>query len=181
MSSNNSKIIDDISAWKAIVKDKWLLFDTCAINIIVDHKAYSIFETLKLLNVKNKYIHPISMELKNTNDPKLAAIRASVLDANDFESTVFDIQTFELADKIQFYLSNQGCRPSPIDLYLGATMAKYKQDSILVLTNNLKDFPKPLYERLGYIVVEGEKQSRLLAIVSLNKSELDKTDKIFKQ
>lgn len=158
------------SDWRETVRGRWLLLDANAVILIAEFGADSIFSELESLSVTSCHIHPVLLELRNTND---LAARIARMDMVKRYSVGLSFGTSELskADQVQLALP-PNCQPSAVDLYLAGTIARYSGNNMLLLTENLKDFPSPLFSREGYIVLQQNNKSRSLGLLSFNHSIL---------
>lgn len=161
-------VADDID-WKDFIKGKWLLWDSCALIKVIKYQAEDIFDTLAALKTLNLYIPPVQLELFATNDKQDSIKRAAAL------STYFDLIAFtnveiEKARKIQAVIGAI-CQPSPVDLFLAGTIARYNSSPYLV-TENTRDFPSPYFKKECFITLHDDKSTCALTILSIDKSKL---------
>lgn len=166
--------LESLSEWKDIVKNKHVLFDSDAIISLIEYEALSVFEVFKSLDVTNCYIHPVYTEILRTDKLSKRNFRQAIITNNDFAMLPLTINDFNKASQVQKWLSNTNCFPSPTDLYLSGKMAEFHHDRILLLSGNLRDFPFPLFNRVGGIVLQNNKQSRILSFLCVNHDELEK-------
>lgn len=161
----------EVKGWKSIVKDKWLLVDSDAIISIIAFNQEYIFDELKALNVSLLYIHPVLLELMNTNSPATKLQRSKLL--VDYDFTELSIKDTEMKSSAQIQRSLPlTCQPSPTDLYLGSIIAKHNEKDRLLLTANIRDFPLPLYTREGHIILQSDTNIKTLTILCLDASKL---------
>lgn len=78
----------------------------------------------------------------------------------------------DLAEKIQVAIGALG-QPSPADLYLAATLARYPTNRIALVTENVSDFPKPYFDRLSYITLESDNNACTLSLLTTSKSRFE--------
>jgi hypothetical protein len=121
--------------WREFLRDKWLLWDTCAIIRLIDYKAEDIFSDLNSLGVKSVYIHPVQLELLATADQK-QAIKRAVLMTQELTLIPFTIKELIMAKKIQAAIGSTS-PPSAVDLYVGATLANNNPDKMCLITQIL--------------------------------------------
>ncbi len=146
--------------WQKILDKKWVLIDSVAFNIMADYQASGLIKELQSI-ASCIYINPVLLEVMATDKKALLAPRLALFDL--CTELPFKRLKLEQARELQQDLYEIGVRPSPTDLYLGSLGREF--DNLYILTENTKDFPRPFFERVGYIVVETEKSSRLLSII----------------
>jgi hypothetical protein len=157
--------------WQKIVKNKWLIFDAGAIISIIEFGAEDLSDTFLKLKAKLTYIHPVLLELMNTDSTKSKIKRNEILDSYDFEMLALrEIET-KLAAQIQNSLPiNIKSKPSSTDFYLGGTLARYANSNAYLMTSNTKDFPKPIYTREGFIILHNNMLSVFRSLASIRVS-----------
>jgi hypothetical protein len=146
--------------WQSALSKKWLMLDSSAVNIIADFQASGIMQELQPV-ISILYINPVLLEVNATSKNTLVPARQALLRlCNELPFTRLDVNE---SKALQQELRAMDVRPSPTDLYLGAFLRQFA--NMLLLTENVSDFPTPHFERVGYIVIEGPKSSRLLTVI----------------
>lgn len=160
--------------WKQLVKNKWLIFDTDAVISLIEFNATDVLEKMKSSRVVFSYIHPVLLEIMNTDSEKKAIERSELLDRYDFIQLPLTKNETNLATKIQNSLPvNLKCQPSATDFYLGGTLAKYAESKkAFLLTSNTKDFPQPIYTRENFIILTNAQDVKCISIIGVNTKEL---------
>lgn len=166
--------ITEATSWKAVAAHKWVIFDADAIISIVAFSQEYIFDELKSLDVSFVYIHPVLLELMNTNSPTEKLRRSKLLVDYDFVEIPLTASELKHASEIQKSLPIKST-PSPTDLYLGAALARHHEEDRFLLTANIKDFPLPLYTRKGYMLLQNTTGVKLLTLLCLDKEMLVQT------
>jgi predicted nucleic acid-binding protein len=161
----------EIAGWKKVVPDKWILFDTDAIISILKFEQEYIFNELYKLGAKFVYIHPVLLELMNTDNPRQKLQRTKLLRDYRFLELPLHADEIKLAGQIQNSLPLK-CQPSPTDLYLGGTLARHPHENCLLLTANIKDFPMPVYKRKGHILLQSDQNVKVLSLLVIDKAQL---------
>lgn len=158
-------------SWKNIVSEKWVIFDADAIISILSFGQEYIFDELKALGVSFVYIHPVLLELMNTNSATEKLRRSKLLIDYDFVELPITINEVKLSNQIQKSMPLKST-PSPTDLYLGGTVARHNDEDRFLLTANIKDFPLPIYTRKGYVLLQNETSVKLLSLLCVDKKRL---------
>lgn len=161
----------EIISWKDVASNKWILFDTDAIISILAFNSTVILENMKSKKVKFLYIHPVYLELMNTNRATEKLTRSKLLLDYYFVNVSLNSKHFDLADVIQKSMPLKST-PSPADLYLGSVIAKFESNNALLLTANIKDFPMPLFKRLGHVLLQNDTNIKLSTLLSVDKKYL---------
>lgn len=156
--------------WHGFLKDKWLLWDTCALIRVIDYKATEVFEELAGIDVQNVYIHPVQLELLATADRRKAIERAATL-TESLIPIPFGVKELKKAREIQVAIGSTS-PPSAVDLYVGATLANNNPDKMCMITENIKDFPAPYFRQECYINLQDIRGSASLAILTFDKDSL---------
>lgn len=151
--------------WDTEIANKHLLFDTDSIIQILEYKAEKIFDVFTKNTITPCTIDPVTVELKNTNNPIEFAKRQNLI--NKYLETLPLIdKDFSNGKNIQTWLASQKIyKASPTDIYLGGKLAFFKHNNILLLTGNISDFPYPLYDRVNRIILQNEQHSCVLHIL----------------
>lgn len=119
-------------------------------------------------------IHPVYIELLQTDNSAESFKRQNILSKYEFLSLLLTKKDFDMASDIQKWLTqNRSFTASPTDLYLGSKLASFSKD-IFLLTGDLKDFPCPLYNRKARIILQNNKESKILYFLTFNHDELGK-------
>lgn len=160
----------EINPWQTIVKDKWVIFDTDAIISITAFKQTDVLEDLQKVAAGFALIHPVQLELLNTNSSTERLSRNKLLADFDFIELPLQNRHFEAATQIQASMPLSS-RASPADLYLGSVLIDHHDDR-LILTANIKDFPMPIYPRVGHILLQDDHKVKLLTLLSMDKSQV---------
>lgn len=162
--------------WKQVLKGKHLLFDTDALISILAFKAESIFEDFKALDTKNCLIHPVYVELRRCDKEAEIFKRLQIIKEEHFSILPLTKEEIGQTNLIQDWLSSRSKKPSVTDLYLGGFMARYShssQKNIILLSGNISDFIFPLFKREASIILQNDRQSKLLHCLSLNSDILE--------
>lgn len=159
---------------KAVLKDKWLLWDTSALIRIVDCDAEEVFGELVSMGLKeNVAIKPVVLELGATKDLRLRAKRAEYMDNYIGVTLPTDLDnTNDKTLQIQQSIPVSG-QPGAVDLMLASTLLRY-QASMLLITENVRDFPEPLFKKEGFVMVANAGQSFGLTVLSVDTTHLAK-------
>lgn len=164
--------IRSYTPWEDIIPNKHILFDT---NAVINIMFYESENILKVFDDKKAiccFIDPIGIELFNTDNPKIRIQRQEFLARNSFHKLPLDYVGLKKSSDIQAWLATQKIFPSVSDLYLGGVLGRFNQNSILLLTANIRDFPYPLFKREGYIILQNNKSCIILCLLSFNHEEL---------
>lgn len=161
----------EITGWKNVLQGKWVIFDSDAIVSILANKQQYVFDQLKSVCTGFLYIHPVLLELMNTNSSLEKLSRTKLLIDFDFVKLPLTKSEIDFATQIQESLP-LNCQPSPTDLYLGGSTAHYANGNTFLITANIKDFPMPIYTREGHIILQTDNSLKVLTILSVNKQEL---------
>lgn len=157
------------SNFDELAKGKWLLWDTCALIRAIDCDADSLMNYLNKLVAENVTIKPVILELGATKDQKLALKRMGY--AEKYISTILKTNLDVTGDKtseIQALLPRNS-QPGAVDLMLASTLAKYgANDKVLLVTENIQDFPEPLFVKKGFFMVSNDTKSYGLTLLSIN-------------
>jgi hypothetical protein len=151
---------------KKKIKDKNLLFDTCAIIDILKLGVEPLLKELKNNGCLFSVIHPIVVELSRTDQVQDRVRRLSILDQYEFmELSLNKIGLLEKAKELQEELHIYHCHPDPEDIYLGATIATTGRNDLFLLTTNHSDFPLPVYKREGNIVIQNNNRVGVISLL----------------
>ena len=151
------------------LKEKWILFDTSAIAQLIEHDAHDLWQVLEQHDITPCSLDLITLELLAHLDVTERARRLEAI--GKMPSLALSPQDSKVARKLQNELhavTSKGCKPSPTDLYIGAVAARFPTGKLLIATENIKDFPKPYFERLGYILFESKMQTKTVCIMRLS-------------
>lgn len=160
--------------WQEVVRGKWLIFDADAIISLIEFKATDLFAILTELDCKFVYIHPVFLELMNTDTPQKKLQRSVLLAENGFTQTPITRNEMDLSDRIQKSLPLRiKSKPSATDFYLAGSLAKYaaSQNAVL-LTSNTKDFPMPIFPRLGFINLQNDTDVKAVSILGVDMTQV---------
>jgi hypothetical protein len=163
MSIEKFQITEEV---KDSIKGKTLLFDSCVFVNLIKLDAISLLDRLKSLDCTLAYIHPVLIELLRTDRSQDRTKRLMLID--EYEFMLISLNKYGLYDKaqtIQEELHSVFCHPSPEDIYLGAALATIGISDMFLLTTNQKDFPIPIYERNGNIIIQDNKSVRLITLI----------------
>lgn len=159
---------------KKYLKDKHILFDTDAIISLCSYDSQDLLEVFNSISATNCFIDPILLELSSTNNPTEKIKRLELLYKYNFQQLPIDIKTFGFSKKIQdWQIGNRYFTASPTDLYIGATIARYDGGKVVLLTGNAKDFPYPLFKRVGHIILQNESSSKVILMIEIDLSILN--------
>lgn len=153
----------------AKLKHQWLLWDTCAIIRIAEIEGASVFEYLDQFYVRNATIRPVLLELFATADKRVAAERAVIVEQHMVSILPLNIDSKnDKTSEIQA-LMPRGSQPGAVDLMVGSTLAQYsKSGKRLMITENVKDFPEPLFQREGVLSITNEQRTASLTVLSVD-------------
>lgn len=161
------------SDWEKVVKEKWLIFDADALISIIAFGAEDLLDKLLKLDAKFAYIHPVLLELMNTDNAKEKLKRTSILGRCNFTQLPITAAETKHATTIQESLPiNIKSKPSSTDFYLGGVLAKYTQSNAFLLTSNTKDFPLPIFPREAFIPLFNDTDVKFISIISLDHTQL---------
>ena len=107
----------------------------------------------------------------NTNSATEKLRRSRLLAQYDFTELALTPDVVRSAGQIQESLPIKST-PSPTDLYLGGTVSQHHNESWLLLTANIKDFPLPLYNRKGYMLLQNNTNIKLLSFLCVDRAGL---------
>lgn len=155
----------------ALLKNKHVLFDSNVLINLLDDFDTGILDELKIINVVFCIIHPVFVELLNTNNPAKRTERQLVLSKYKFITLPLIKADFDYARNIQDWLSAKSCFPEPTDLYLGGVVSQYAPNLFLA-TSNLRDFPHPLFNRDSHAIIQNKNQAQIINFIRINKSLL---------
>jgi len=160
--------------WKQVVRAKWLIFDTDAIISIIEFKAEDLFNSLKRLGCTFVYIHPVLLELMNTDTVQKRLQRGALLSEHEFTQLNITQTERNLSNRIQKSLPlGVKSKPSSTDFYLGGTLAKYGQSqNAVLLTSNTKDFPMPIFPRLSFINLQNTTEVKAISVLGVDMSKV---------
>lgn len=157
--------IDNVFDWRKALKDKHLLFDTSAIMNIIQFEAIDLIEEMKANNVDLNTIEPVFIELLATDSDMRSLVRQSFIMENQFTFLPLMKRNFDDARILQAELRKLKSFPSPTDLYLGCLLEQYRSSGMLLITCDHKDFPEPMYTRMGQIILCNSKSFCVLSIL----------------
>lgn len=166
----------DLTNCSEILKNRHLLFDTDAIISIVSFNSTAAMDELAQAHVANCIINPVKVELIRNSRGKEGSKRAAFLSAYSFINLMPMMNIKSVEDhvgRIQQWMFRNDCDPSVTDLYLAAVLASYRNESLFLLTANLKDFPLPLFTRRSRIILESKKNLKVLSVLSFNHEALE--------
>lgn len=152
-----------------------LLFDTNAIIDIIDFDAKSLLDVFRdKYNLTFLTIDPVLVELYATKDHPTRTQRQFLISDYKFFTQPLTKQDLDVSREIQVWGSKNGCFPSPTDLYLASILHHYSKSSekVYLISRDLKDFPRPLFDRVGHIILHNNRSSNLLTLLSINTSQL---------
>lgn len=158
------------------LSQKWLLWDACAVNRIVEcGEEAAVFEELESAGIaENVTIKPVILETSATKDIKLAAKRLQCIDENiSLIKSNLD-QRHDATTNIQAAMPKES-QPGAVDLILGSTLAQYSRSgsgNMLLITENIKDFAEPVYNKIGMITVTNDFHTYSLTILKMDKSKI---------
>ena len=160
--TSNEKLLPNLNG-------KWVLFDTSAIAQLIEHDADDLWQVLEQHGITPCSLDLITLELLAHGD---VAERSRRLEAiGKMPSLALSPKDSGVARNLQNELhtvTSRDCKPSPTDLYIGAVAARFPVGTLLIATENIKDFPKPYFERLGYILFENKLQTKTVCIMKLS-------------
>ena len=172
--------LTNIKNWQSIVQNKWILFDSDAIIALTKNNTLGVFDDFQELGVICCTIHPVYVELLATKFSNERTIRQAIIDSNNFNILPLRAYQLEKSRNIQIYLERYECFPSPTDLYLAGMLATFKNNNkILLLTGDLSHFHSSIFNREAYLVLQNEKQCRVLCFLSLDNDSIWDLPRIF--
>lgn len=166
---NLRSYLHEFNNWQNCIRGKHLLLDTNFFIYCIQYEAQELLADLSSIVDTNgiqtvpSYIEPVLVELQNTNNQEERIRRNFLID--QCSAFPFDATILKSARELQSDLQEIDCYPAVTDLYLGATLKKYS-NSTLLITGNLKDFPDPYFKRESYIILQDAKSVRTLSILS---------------
>lgn len=167
--------LDNLEPWSETVKNKYILFDTDAIISILEYNSVILCDEFNKLGVTFCLIHPVYVELLKTENAVKRIDRQTFLNDYKFIYLPLTIKEMDIAKDIQQYLlTSKSFTASPTDVYLGGRLGTLSNNSIYLFTANLTDFPYPLFIRKAGIVLQSNKSCKILHLLQLDKSELEK-------
>ena len=151
------------------LKTKTLLFDSCTIVNILKFDSEDLLEYLRSLECQFAYIRPVFIELMRCDRAEDRVTRLGLLDQFQFfEISINQQNLISKTEKIQEELHAHQSHPYPEDIYLGATVATIGLSDLFLLTMDQKDFPVPVYRRVGNILIQNEKKVRAISLIKYN-------------
>lgn len=159
-----------------LVKDRWLLWDTCALVRVTDCESDGFMERLGSLVAGNVTIKPVLLELSATKDQRLAFKRAGYAEKyiTNILRTNMDGKN-DRTSEIQELLPSKS-QPGAVDLMIASTLAQYGLDKrMLLVTENIQDFPEPLFKKEGFFMISSDLKSYGLTLLSIDLSILART------
>lgn len=156
---------------KAKLSKANILFDSDVFISLESYGAQEFFKELKSSEVNFCYIHDVFLEIMNTKKSESRADRAAIIRKYDFNLLIKKVDIIENTKTVQEFLSKYEIFPSPTDLYLSGMAVSYGK-KLLILTANVKDFPEPLFHRVGYVIFNNSKSNKLLSFLEIDKSVL---------
>lgn len=151
-----------------------ILCDTDSIVSAIAYDATKLFDDFRNKGITLTIVNHIYIELMNTNNPKERIDRQKVINDNEMVELNYKTEVDSLVKRLQITLHKYACFPSPIDLYIGAVAAQYEASKVHILTGNIKDFPAPVFDRVGYIIMQNDKSIKAISILKPNASKIDK-------
>lgn len=165
--------LSELPQWQGLIKGRHVIFDTNAIVAILKYKAEDILEQFSMLEITPCIIHPVFIELINTNNVIERTSRQAMLDKYNFFKLPLLEGDLKNASRIQIWLAANDCYPGPTDIYLGAKLASFAHDNIVLLSGNISDFPFPLFTRSAVVLLQNNKHTQALHFLSIDHDELD--------
>lgn len=154
--------------WKGVVRNKHILFDADPVISVLEFNATNLLDELKNLGCTFIFIHPVLLELMNTDTPRKRLERSALLAKYEFVQIPITQAEIRLADRIQKSLPLK-TKPSSTDYYLGGVLARYTDSSsALLLTSNAKDFPLPVYPRKAFINLQNDTDVKAVSILAVD-------------
>lgn len=153
------------------LKESDLLFDTVAVDQLIFFNAGGVMKEMKKVKAVFCYIHEVFLELMATDKSPKRAERQLFLSEYEFKPITHVYKnTRSIARKLQEKLHKIDSHPSPTDLYLGACLSMFTtgNTNTYLITGDVKDFPSPIFEKVGFIVLSSDKHVRALTVLSMN-------------
>lgn len=163
----------DYPRWQDVVKDKHLIVDSDVFISLFSFRAEDVFDELKRLGVTLAYIHPVYLELMNTDTAQEKLRRNALLSDYEFIELPLTVEEIKNAGLIQKSLPiGLKGRPSPTDYYLGVFLARYNNGSTYLLTSNVKDFPQPIFTRETFVPITNQTDFKAIWVVGIDSTKL---------
>lgn len=164
----------DTPAWKDVVRNKNLIFDTDAIISILAFAGEVILDEAIDLGCTFAYVSPTVLELMATDSGKEQLRRADLLQKYSFAEIPLTSTEITNALRIQRSIPiNIKGKPSPVDYYIGGALLKYVQNgNTYLLSSNVKDYPQPIYTRESFIPLINQTDFKAISIISLDTTKL---------
>jgi len=146
-----------------------LLFDTVAVDQLIHFEAYGVMKKLFESGAKFCYIHQVLLELMATDNAQKRIERQLFLSKYNFQKiTHIDEVIRQFSMDLQELLHKLDCHPSPTDLYLGASLNSFTTiNKTYLVTGDAKDFPSPVYQKIGFIILSSNKHVRTLTVLGM--------------
>lgn len=144
---------------------KWVLFDTSAIHRLIENEADDFWKALAKHSITPCYLDLIVLELLAHRDATERTRRLEII--GNLSPLSLQPTDSEAARRLQNELhavTSKDCTPSPTDLYIGAVAARFP-DNLLIATENVTDFPKPHFERVGFILLEDKLRVKIVSLL----------------
>ncbi len=158
----NNKLKENLS-------ESTIIFDSSAIIQIVESESEKLMDQLQKFNCDFLYLHTVLLEIMRTNNSGLRTRYMAFLAKNKFTLKILPEKFIsDMVLEMQKELSKYGCYPSPTDLYLATLLKLYcrlDENRTYLLTANLKDFPKQIFGRVDYVILEGDKGINTLSFL----------------
>ena len=152
---------------------KHLVFDNDALVSINDYNSESLLQEFVDAKSQLCYIDPVFIELSNTNNAKLRIQRQNILSRFKFSQLPISLVTSQRLRTLHSWLTMNSVFPSPTDIYLAGILDHFSlNQSVILVTSNIKDFPEPLFIKVGFIILHGEKSCKVLTLLKINPSVL---------
>jgi len=151
---------------------KKILFDTDAIIGIIEYQATELLDLLRRNKVDFHHIHPVYIELANTDNKKKQTERFDLLFKYRFNALSLTSIEMKNALKIQARLYSLNCRTEPTDLYLAGTLLKFQPNSIYLLSGNFTHFPYPVFTRSAHVIFQSKVNGKVFSLFEINRKEI---------
>ncbi len=154
--------------FKEHISEATIIFDSSAIIQIVESESEELMPQLQKLHCDFLYLHTVLLEIMRTNNSGLRTRYIAFLAKNNFTLRELPEKVIRnMVLEMQTELYNHERYPSPTDLYLATILKLYSSDEVqtYLLTGNLKDFPKQIFGRVNYVILEGDKGVNTLSFL----------------
>ena len=101
-----------------------------------------------------------------------------MLDEVNFSTLPLKESTIKYANKLQVYLQQSQYSSSPADLYLASSILMSGSKDFFLITENVSDFPYPVFKRSGHIILNSPNHTAVLSILEKDEKAALEVNKI---